>query len=205
MRTGVDLFHAAVSDVDLRGALPGALDACPVFILFVGRVDRVEHTTDRAANDVLRQLGAVLGPVGFEHTCVRIGLLYFESNARPELDQHWPRFLGRQVDREPALIALPFNLRYRTHRHDRGAGGDRSSPRALPLARRGDRLRAIRHQETLIARQLRQVGRNFQRLARLCGFVLHLVRLEDAAGPGAARKQRRCQRSHYRCDIARAI
>src|SRR5256885_14040346 len=61
---GVDLLHAAVRDVDLGGAVGRALQARAEAVALAGGVQAIEDLAQRLADHVLRDLGAVLGPVG---------------------------------------------------------------------------------------------------------------------------------------------
>ena len=110
-RRRVHLDHAAVTDEDLGGVLRRAFDTRAVLVHLARGIDRVEHAAQGTADDILRQLGPVLGPRRLEDARRRVRLLDLEPDARPEIDQDGPYAVRRQVHREPALVALPFDLR----------------------------------------------------------------------------------------------
>src|SRR3954467_15380227 len=76
----VHLLHAAMADVDLRAfARGGALRARTELVALGARIDAVGEAAEQAADEVLRQVGAVLGPVGFHDADLRRFLLDQEA------------------------------------------------------------------------------------------------------------------------------
>ena len=88
----------------------GALDAGAELVELAGRVRDVEHLADRAADDVVRQLGAVLGPVGLDDAGFRAVLGEVEAVVLPEGAHLREDLLGRQGRAEPAVVAEPLDL-----------------------------------------------------------------------------------------------
>ncbi len=181
-----------MGDVDLRRVLRRALDARAELVLLAGRVQRLERAADGAADDVLRQLGAVLGPDRLDDAGLGIVAFDRQPDAAPELLDRVVGRLGRHVDGEPAIGAVALDARLRRgHRHlllDRRCSPVRRACVAwvVALARRRDRV-------AVIARQLREIRRHVERLLADGRLVLDLVALQSdgaAARQGQARQAR---------------
>lgn len=90
---------------DVTRAVVIALDAATVLIAFARGVGEVEHLADRAADDVLRELGLVFGPFGLKVAGLGVLTTNREADARPEVCDDGPERLGVGVDAKPALVA----------------------------------------------------------------------------------------------------
>ena len=102
LRTGVDLDQPAVADIDLAAG-GGALDPRAELVFLTRGVQRVDQPTQGVADDVVGELGAVFGPLGFHHA----GILLLEREGHaavaPEGLQLRPQLLGGQGGDQPAL------------------------------------------------------------------------------------------------------
>ena len=164
----VDLGHAAVGDEDVAAGR-GALDARRELVELAGRVRRIEHPADGRADEILRQLGAVLRPVGLEDAGLGAVLDEVEAVVLPERAHLRIDRLRRERRAEPALVAEPLDperahfLRRDDRRRDRRRRRCRCRRRGLER-RCADG--AVRLLVTRFARELGQVGRHFERRRR---------------------------------------
>ncbi|MBS1163962.1 MAG: hypothetical protein H6R03_1858 [Burkholderiaceae bacterium] len=196
---GEHLDHAAVADEDLRRVGGGPLDPEAELVHLAGRVHLPEEAAEQAADHRLRQVGAVLRPGRLDNAGLRVFTLDLQADGRQELPHHVVGLLRRHVDGEPALGALAFDAGIR---HDRGDGQHRAAARLAAARRRGGRTRrhaggcagAVRHREAVVARQLRQVGRDLQRARRRRALVFDPVgrQVRRAAAGDQAGKGERC-------------
>jgi hypothetical protein len=62
-----------------------------------------------SADEVLRQLGAVLGPVGFHDAQVALVQRQQEAVLLPEVAHRVPQLVGGPLDDQPALAASPLD------------------------------------------------------------------------------------------------
>ena len=130
-----------------------------------------------SADEVLRDLGAVLGEVGFHDADLRVLDREHEARFLPELARRVPRLLRRRAHDEPALVAGTHDLRVRRLRQELraralvGAGsreaGGRGDLVAVVVAWRGEVGRQLergagRHRLVVDALARRDAG---QRLA----------------------------------------
>src|SRR3954471_13591511 len=106
MRGGVDLFHAAVADVDLRAfAVHRALEPRAELVALRARIARVHRAAEEAADAGLRHTVAHFGPLRFHHAELRQLGLHQEAVLLPEILDRRPELLGRFLYDEPALSA----------------------------------------------------------------------------------------------------
>src|SRR6185369_4690739 len=192
--TDVDLGHPAVGDEDVAAGR-GALDSRGELVEFAGRVRRVDELADRVADEVVRQLGAVLGPVGFDDAGLRTVLHEIEAVVLPERPHLRIDLLGRELGAQPAVVAEALDLevadRLRRDDLDRRRCRGRSRRGRLCLERRrADR--AVRR--LLVARllgELRQVGRDLEPggACRRVRAIVDLVAGEEVLHRRAAGKR----------------
>ena len=84
LRASDDLNHRTMRQEDVTRAVVIALDAATVLIAFARGVGEVEHLADRAADDVLRELGLVFGPFGLKVAGLGVLTTNREADARPQ-------------------------------------------------------------------------------------------------------------------------
>ncbi|MPN05498.1 hypothetical protein SDC9_152749 [bioreactor metagenome] len=181
----VDLDHAAMADEDVGAAVLVALKARAEAVTLAGGVQAVEQFADGRADDVLRDLGAVFGPVGLQDA--EFGVVGGEDKAafQPEVAHRIPQLVGGAVDHQPALVAIALDA----HVADGGGCCVRAAGLLCLACLIGDgRGGAARHGVARVARELGQVGRHFQCRALLGTLVVDLVALQNGAG-----RQGQCQ------------
>jgi hypothetical protein len=129
-----------MADVDVDAGRR-ALDAGAELVELAGRVGVLEQLADRAADEVVRQLGAVLGPLGLDHAGFRAILRELEAVVLPEGAHLREDLLGRQRGAEPAVVAEALDLevadgrrRDRRRRRRAAAAAVHGSVRSAPAA-----------------------------------------------------------------------
>ena len=115
---GHDFNHRTVRDIDIGRIVVVALQANAVLILLTRGVCKVNNLADRAANNVLRKLGAVLRPFRFHIARLRILLANDETDGRPEVLHDRPEFFRRRVDAQPAILTVLHYLSRHRQRHN---------------------------------------------------------------------------------------
>ena len=166
----VDLFHATVADEDVRAALGIAFEPRPEAVELAGGVERIEHLAERGTDDVLGQLGAVFGPVGFHDAQPLVVGGQHEAVVFPEGAYRVPDLGGRPVDGEPALVAVALDLHVAHGIDGRFRLG---LPGGLVLLVGRSRSGFAGDAEVSVAGELGQVGRHFECIAALRGLVVH--------------------------------
>ena len=177
---------------DVTRAVVIALDAATVLIAFARGVGEVEHLADRAADDVLRELGLVFGPFGLKVTGLGVLTTNREADARPEVCDDGPERLGVGVDAKPALVAVAHELGNDRALHDGAAllSGFACDLSPCHLGVGTDDARTGRHLEAVFIGDRRKIRRHFEIGTRIGGFVLDLVvRKVDAESRAAAKDQ----------------
>ena len=186
------LNHRAVRDVDVGRAVVIALHAGAVLILFARGICKVDHLADRAADDVLRELGFIFGPFGFHVARLRVLLANHETDGGPEVLHHRPELFGRGIDAQPPVSSFLHHLRADGERNNLGSGRRvriRRLTGLLSLCVRAHHARTRRNLKAVVILNRRQIGRNFEIRTRVGGLVLNLVVIEVNAEEGAARKR----------------
>ncbi len=173
------LLHAAMRQIDLDGAgLDAALDARAELVALVGRVEEVDVLADRPAHRIHRDLGAVLGPVGFHHADRRLLDRDDEAEVVPELAHRRPGLLGRGLDDEPALGAGA---------HDARVGILRQQVGLLRSARLLGRKTARRGRaEAVVEARRVQVRRDLERRRRARRLVVDALAKARRAPPNVS-------------------
>ncbi|CAB4392233.1 unnamed protein product [Rhizophagus irregularis] len=176
-------FGAAMADPHFRRAVRQALEARAELVALAGRIGRVEHAANGAADKVLRDLGAVFVPRRFHDAGGRRILGDLEAVVFPELLDLWPELLRRLLDDQPFLVARTFHAHGIGRDRADGFTGDSTLGRgdlgaALVHAGRGGDAAAVRHGVAAVFFQLGQVGRHVQRRNALRCFVIDFVRPE---------------------------
>ena len=178
---GVHLDHAAVADEDVGAAVGVALQAGAELVAFASGVQRIEHLAQSSADDILRQLGTVFSPVGFQDAQVGLVLGEDETVLQPELAHGLPQLICGAVDHEPALVAIALNAHV-TDGGGSGLAGGSGLRRLLACLQGGCRNGAARHGVARIFGELGQVGGHFQGRALGRAFVVDLVAFKGRAG-----------------------
>ena len=70
----------------------------------------VDDLAERLANQILRNLGAILGPVGLHDAGSAFSETTMKPHLLPELLHHRPHFVGRRLDHQPALAAATLDM-----------------------------------------------------------------------------------------------
>ena len=99
----VDLNHAAVGDADFGAVRRQGFDPGAVFVALAGGEQAIHELTQGSAQKVLGQLGAVLGPFGFQQTDSGLFGGVGEPVFYPELAHQGPHLVRRTLDHQPAL------------------------------------------------------------------------------------------------------
>src|ERR1700682_1636653 len=113
---GRQLRRAAMADENLdRARFRTTLDAAAKLVALVGIVAEAQVLAGESLKKILRQVGAILGPIGFHDA--KTGLLdrYHETVLGPEFAQCRPRRFLRCLHDQPALAARARNACVRTH------------------------------------------------------------------------------------------
>ena len=179
------LFHVAVAHEDLRRArLDSLLQARAEFVAARIRIHPFEHPADGAAHEVLRDLRAVLVPVGLHEAQFRLLAQQPEARIDPELAHDRPDLLRIALHHEPALVGVAIEAHVlEPGQHDlRRRRGRRAGRGLLRVSRiRGLRAR-IRDRVAVVHRRRGELGRNLERLRGAClgALVLVLVAEERA-------------------------
>jgi len=174
----VDFRHAAMADVNFGRTVGRALQTGAKLVELAGRINRVDELAQRAANNVLRQLGTVLGPIGFQDAEVALVERQQETVFQPEIANRLPQLLSRPPDHDPALRAGAFHPDI-AKRADGGRDARRIARACLITVGRD---RAAGRAVAAVTRQLRQVGRHFQ-AGRLAGaLVVDFVAFQRGTG-----------------------
>ena len=168
-----------MADVNFGAAIGQALQAGAELVALAGGVERIEHLAQRRANEILRNLGPVLGPVGLHDADVDLVLRQREAVFQPEIAHRIPELFYRALHHQPALIAIALDA------HVAHAVGCCLAVGRLDCLARFQcvgRHHAAGHGIACVARELLEVGRHFQRLALGGAFVVDLVALQHRAG-----------------------
>nr|GEU28413.1 hypothetical protein [Tanacetum cinerariifolium] len=192
-------LHAAMADVDFAGAVGAAFDAGAELVALARRIDRIEDLADRVTNEILRDLGAVLGPVGFHDAGGRQFLRQFKTGIFPELGQLRPQLLGRLLDHQPALVAVALDLDVvdrrghhgahgRLARHHGSAGAGRSRTRSVVAGSGGHAIARIGLGVAAVFLQLGQIGRHVQRGRFLGALVVDFIVADNRVDHAATAK-----------------
>jgi hypothetical protein len=152
-------------------AVGRALQAGAELVALGGRVDAVGEAAEQAADAVLRQVGAVLGPVGLHHPDLGRLLLDQEPALQPELAHHRPHLVGRLLHHQPALGAEALEAHVLDLRQHAG-GAWTSLLLALLLVARERRRFLIGQHEAAVALRRGEVGRNLERRKLGRGLVV---------------------------------
>ena len=191
---GVDLLHATVGDIDAGLAIGFALQAGAEFVALAGGIERIEHLAQAFADDVLRQLGAVFGPVGLENAQLTVFHRVDEAVFQPEVASGLPELVGCTINHEPMLgtVALDADV---ANLVGRGVVVGRLGGLGIGL-HGSSGYHATRDGIARVLRQLRQIRRDFKRgsliLAR--ALVVDLGLLERGrAGRQAQRDAEQAQ------------
>ena len=174
-----------MADEDLdRTGLGAFLDAGAELVALGRRVQTVEHLAQRGTDDVLRNLGAIFGPVGFEHADLRRIDAQDEAELDPEVAHFGPQLFGRFLDHQPTLRARTFNVHtsLRGQHFTRLARARRCCALGV-VGREGGRPLAagIGHGIAIIAIGHGQIGRHFQRRRLGRALVVDLFGFDHAA------------------------
>ena len=148
----VDLDHAAMAHEDVGAAVGVAFKARTETVALARGVQAVKQLADARTDDVLRDLGAVFRPVGFQNAEFGVVGGEHEAALEPEITHRIPELVGWAVDHQPALVAVTLDA----HVSD-GGGGSIGADRLLRLTgligdRRGS---ATRDVVARVARELR--------------------------------------------------
>src|SRR4051812_153021 len=177
---GVDLHHAAVTDVHLgRLAVRGAIEPGAVLVALRSRIEGIERLAEEATHAALRQAGAAFRPFGLHDAELRQLELDEEAVLLPELAHQRPELLRRLVYHQPALRAGALDAHVLGLRQQRR--GRRRRPRLrvatlrLVIGERRRRLAGFRDDVAVVARGRCQIGRHLERRQRRGGLVLDLA------------------------------
>ena len=182
---GVDLHHAAMADVDLHRAGVLAFLQPGAELVALGRGEHaVEHLAQGGADEVLRNLCAIFGPVGFHDADFRAVDIEDEAQFEPEILDLWPQLFRHSRDHQPALAAGTLDAH--------GIGGGEhisSSARCAGLATAvcvvsgvgcHPTWRDVRDGEAIVACGRSEIRRDLERLRHLlCALVVDALGLEQ--------------------------
>src|ERR1700674_3524897 len=154
-KLGRQLRRAAMADEDLDCAwLRAALDSAAKLVALVTIVGEAHILAAELLKEILRHVGAILGPIGF-HDAKR-GLL--DGNHKPvlgpEVAQCLPRRLLRRLHDQPALAARSRKARVRTYRQNLGW---------LARRTRGGGTRCGAYLIAVVVRRRSEIRRHFER------------------------------------------
>src|SRR6185503_14144739 len=188
----VHLLHAAVADVHLGALAVGdAIQPGAELVALGGGVDLVEERAEQIANAALRDVGAVLRPVGFHHARLGHLELHQEAVLLPEILDHRPELLRRIVDDQPALGAGALDAQLVELRQHRGRPRIALVAPLRLVAREGRAAPAgLGNDVAVVARRRGEIGRHFERRQRDGRLVVDLAG-QRFFGDAASEKQRR--------------
>src|SRR5690349_19345447 len=190
----VDLGHAAVADVYLGGVgLCATLEARSELVALGRRERPVDDLADQVPDRVLRDLCAVLRPVGLHHPGLGHLGLDHETVALPEILDDGPDLLRRLWNDQPALARGALDP-YLVDLRENPARTRARSIRALRVVRRerGPGRLDVGDLVPVVARGRAQVRGNLQRRELSLEFlVFDLVRLEKTRSARAERQRQR--------------
>ncbi len=98
-----------MADIDLGAAIGGRFQTCAEFVALSGGINAVERFAEETANTILRQFGAILGPVGFQHAGIGQLQADDETQLLPEILDDRPHLGGGGLHHQPTLAASPFD------------------------------------------------------------------------------------------------
>src|SRR5690606_12935696 len=102
-------------------------------VALAGRIEAVQQAPDRTPDEILGQLGTILGPVRLHDPGLGRFGVDDESGLLPEVAHEGPELLGRHRGAEPALLAGAFDA-HRAGFGLRRPGGYRVALGGLDLA-----------------------------------------------------------------------
>ena len=158
---GIHLLHATLADENIRSTTGILFQTGAVPVELTGGIQRIQRPPQNLSNRIQRDVGAILGPVGFHHADLAILHRQHKATVFPEGLDGLPQFDGRTLHHQPALVAIAPDLYV----------ADRAERRCRALAGRcfftgivcGTG--AAWYRITPVTAQPHQVGRNFQRIA----------------------------------------
>ena len=170
------------------------------------RIKVVEKSAHSIAQEVLPDLCAILGPVGFHHARLRALDVDNESELLPKLLDVRPQCLGRGLDHHPALRTGPLDSRVRNVRKHTGIRRARvgSLLGEFTCGHRRTAVFVTGNRESGIPGWRCQIRRYFKtgRFHLPLALVVDLVPLEQVAGPAAAPQQ---HQGGQGCQVAKAL
>src|SRR3954468_6727061 len=175
---GVDLHHAAVTDVHLgRLAVRRAIEPGAVLVALRSRIEGIERLAEEAAHPALRQARAAFRPFSLHDAELRQLELDEEAVLLPELAHQRPELLRRFVHYQPALRAGALDAHVLGLRQQRRARRCRLCVATLRLVigERCRRLAGFRDDVAVVARGRCQIGRHLERRQRRGALVLDLA------------------------------
>jgi hypothetical protein len=108
-----------MADEDVgRSGRAARFQTCAELVPLGRRIDRINDLAEEVANEILRNLGAVLGPVGLHHAGIGQIELDDEAGFLPEVLDRSPELVGRAFGDQPALVTRAFDARVVDRRQD---------------------------------------------------------------------------------------
>src|SRR5450631_3437843 len=126
-KLGRQLRRAAMADKNLdRPRLGTALDPAAKLVALVGIVAEAHIFTGKLLQEILRQVGAILGPIGFHDAKRRLIDSNHEPVPAPEIAQRRPGRLLCGLHHQPPLAARARETRIRAQRQKLGRAAGRA-------------------------------------------------------------------------------
>src|SRR5690606_21196801 len=104
------LIHVLMADVDLAAGVANPLQTHAEALTLAAIKHLVDDRAQGGTNPAFRNLGPVLGPVGFDQTRARVLGSDRETLFMPELEQVRVDVFGGTIHNQPAQIAVALDL-----------------------------------------------------------------------------------------------